>query len=62
MRIGRGKRDGELREVEARLNMGAIWVERVCGGGSAAGVSSPGFKRGGGGVLRCESEERAKGR
>ena len=23
-------------------------------------VSSPGFKRGGGGVLRCESEERAK--
>ena len=26
------------------------------------GVSSPGFKRGGGGVLRCESEERAKER
>ena len=23
-------------------------------------MSSPGFKRGGGGVLRCESEERAK--
>ena len=25
-------------------------------------MSSPGFKRGGGGVLRCESEERAKER
>ena len=37
VRIGRGKRAGELREVEARLNMGAIGVERVCGGGSAVG-------------------------
>ena len=35
--FGRGKRAGELREVEARLMVGAIGVERVCGGGSAAG-------------------------
>jgi len=42
--------------------VGLAWVERVCGGGSTAGVSSPAFKRGGGGVLRCESEGNAKER
>ena len=42
--------------------VGAVGVERVWGGGSAAGWSSPGFKRGGGGVLRCGSEERARER
>ena len=42
--------------------MGAVGVELNWNGGSAVGVSSPGFKRGGGGVLRCESEERAKER
>jgi hypothetical protein len=52
VRFGRGKRAGELREVEARLKMGAIGVERVCGGGSAAEVSSPGF-----GVVRRRRSE-----
>ena len=41
--------------------VGAVGVERVWGGGSAAGWSSPGFKQGGGGVLRLGSDERAKG-
>jgi len=40
--------------------VGLAWVERVCGGGSTAGVSSSEFKRGGG-VLRCGSTEKAKG-
>ena len=40
----------------------AIGVERVCGGGSAAEVSSSEFKRGGGGVLKWGSTEKAKGR
>ena len=62
MRIGRGETVWELREGEARLMVGAVGVERVWGGGSAAGWSSPGFKRGGGGVLRCGSEERARER
>ena len=52
----------ELREGEAALKVGAVGVERACSGGSAAGWSSPGFKRGGGGVLRCGSEERARER
>ena len=51
----------ELREVEAVLMVGDVGVERVCSGGSAAGWSSPGFKQGGGGVLRRGSEDRAKG-
>ena len=42
----RGARSGELREVEARLMVGAIGLERVCSGGSAVGVSSPGFRAG----------------
>ena len=37
VRVGRGQVAWELREVEARLMVGAIGVERVCGGGSAAG-------------------------
>ena len=36
-RVGRGEAVWELREVEAWLKMGIIGVERVCGGGSAAG-------------------------
>ena len=43
VRFGRGEAVWELREGEARLMVGAIGVERVCGGGSAAEVSSPGF-------------------
>ena len=35
--VGRGEAVWELREVEARLKVGIIGVERVCGGGSAAG-------------------------
>ena len=42
--------------------VGDVGVERVWVGGSAAGWSSPGFKQGGGGVLRRGSDERAKGR
>ena len=62
MRFGRGEAVWELREGEARLMVGDVGVERACSGGSAAGWSSPGFKRGGGGVLRCGSEERARER
>ena len=62
MRFGRGEVAWELREVEAVLRVGAVGVERVWGGGSAAGWSSPGFKQGGGGVLRRGSEESEKGR
>ena len=62
MRFGRGEMAWELREGEARLMVGAVGVERVWGGGSAAGWSSPGFKQGGGGVLRRGSEERARER
>jgi hypothetical protein len=62
VRIGRGETVWELREGEARLMVGDVGVERACSGGSAAGWSSPGFKRGGGGVLRCGSEERARER
>ena len=62
MRIGRGETVWELREGEARLMVGFVGVERVWGGGSAAGWSSPGFKQGGGGVLRRGSEESEKGR
>ena len=40
--------------------VGAVGVERVWGGGSAAGWSSPGFKQGDGGVLRRGSEESEK--
>ena len=38
----------------------AIGVERVCGGGSAAEVSSSEFKRGGGSVLGRGGTEKAK--
>ena len=62
MRIGRGETVWELREGEARLMVGDVGVERACSGGSAAGWSSPGFKRGGGGVLRRGSEDRARER
>ena len=42
--------------------VGDVGVERVWVGGSAAGWSSPGFKRGGGGVLQRGSEGRGNGR
>jgi hypothetical protein len=42
--------------------VGVVGVERVWVGGSAVGWSSPGFKRGGDGVLQRGSEERAKER
>jgi len=60
--FGRGKRAGELREVEARLKEGSARADWVCSGGSAAGVSSSEFTRGGGDVLRRGSEERARER
>ena len=62
MRFRRGEVAWELREVEAVLMVGDVGVERVWVGGSAVGWSSPGFKRGGGGVLQRGSEERAKER
>ena len=37
VRVGRGEVAWDLREDESRLMVGAIGVERVCGGGSAAG-------------------------
>jgi len=40
--------------------VGAIGVERVCGGGSAAGGARRGFERSGGGVLERGVEELAK--
>ena len=51
MRFRRGEVAWELREVEAVLKVGAVGVERVWGGGSAAGWSSPAFGVSGGGVL-----------
>ena len=36
-RVGRGEAAWELREDKAQLMVGAIGVERVWGGGSAAG-------------------------
>ena len=62
VRFGRGEKAWELRKVEAVLNVGAVGVERVWVGGSAARWSSPGFKQGGGGVLRRGSEGKGNGR
>ena len=59
--FGRGEGAGKLRKDEAERMVGLAWVERVCGGGLTAGVSSSEFKRGGGGVLRWGSTEKAKG-
>ena len=42
--------------------VGLAWVERVCGGGSTAGVSSSEFKRGGDAILGRGVEELAKER
>ena len=62
VRFGRGEKAWELREVEAVLMVEDVGVERVWVGGSAVRWSSPGFKRGGGGVLRRGSEGRGNGR
>ena len=56
MRDWRGERVGELRGVEAKLDVGPIWVERLWNGGATAGWSSSEFKRGGGAVLGCGVE------
>ena len=60
MRFRRGEVAWELREVEAVLKVGAVGVERVWGGGSAAGWSSPAFGVSGGGVLGRGVRELAK--
>jgi len=59
-RFRRGEVAWELREVEAVLKVGAVGVERVWGGGSAAGWSSPAFGVSGGGVLGRGVRELAK--
>ena len=43
MRDWRGERVGELRGVEAKLDVGPIWVERLWNGGATAALSSPAF-------------------
>ena len=45
--FGRGKRAGELREVEARLKEGSARADWVCNGGSAAGFELIGARVGG---------------
>ena len=60
MRFRRGEVAWELREVEAVLKVEAVGVERVWGGGSAAGWSSPAFGVSGGGVLGRGVRELAK--
>ena len=34
---------GELRGVEAKLDVGPIWAERLWNGGATAALSSPAF-------------------
>ena len=43
MRHWRGERVGELRGVEAKLDVGPIWAERLWNGGATAALSSPAF-------------------
>ena len=61
MGFGRGKRAGELREVEARLKEGSARADWVCNGGSAVGFELVGAQVGGGAVLGRGSTEKAKG-
>ena len=43
MRDWREERVGELRGVEAKLDVGPIWAERLWNGGATAALSSPAF-------------------
>src|SRR6185436_8928132 len=58
--FGRGKRAGELREVEARLTEGSARAGKLRRGGSTAAWSSPGFCGWRRRVLGSGSEEEAK--
>ena len=53
---------GELRGVEAKLDVGSIWVERLWRRGSTAGLRLAGVRWSGGGVPGCLGRERARGR
>ena len=53
---------GELRGVEAKLDVGSIWAERLWRRGSTAGLRLAGFRWSGGGVPGCLGRERARGR
>src|SRR6185312_1879884 len=52
---------GELRGVEAKLDVGSIWAERLWRRGSTAGLKLAGVRRSGGGVPGCLGRERARG-
>ena len=53
---------GELRGVEAKLDVGSIWAERLWRRGSTAGLRLAGVRWSGGGVPGCLGRERARGR
>jgi len=53
---------GELRGVEAKLEVGSIWAERLWRRGSTAGLRLAGVRWSGGGVPGCLGRERARGR
>jgi len=53
---------GELRGVEAKLDVGSIWAERLWRRGSTAGLRLAGVRWSGGGVPGCLSGEQPKGR
>ena len=59
--IGREEGAGELRGVEAKLDVGSIWAERLWRRGSTAGLRLAGVRWSGGGVPGCGSTEKAKG-
>src|SRR6185295_13233810 len=53
---------GELRGVEAKLDVGSIWAERLWRRGSTAGLRLAGVRWSGGGVPGCLGREIARGR
>ena len=52
---------GELRGIEAKLDVGSIWAERLWRRGSTAGLRLAGIRWSGGGVPGCLGRERARG-
>jgi len=62
VRDWRGERVGELLGVEAKLDVGSIWAERLWRRGSTAGLRLAGVRWSDGGVPGCLGRERARGR
>jgi len=62
VRTGRGGGVGELRGVEAKLDVGSIWADRLWRRGSTAGLRLTGVRWSGGGVPGRGVEELAKAR